>query len=135
MKLTKGIKQLVEEANAVVNIVLAEDVKSLHGNSDTQFVDLREIQELQREGQIPGAYHAPRGMLEFWVDPDSPYHKPVFSSEKNFILYCASGWRSALACKALVEMGMKNVSHIEGGFTAWKSANGEVQEYIRKSKK
>lgn len=116
----------MEEAEAIVDITGMTDAMALHGQDDVVFVDLREKQELRREGTIPGAFHAPRGMLEFWVDPDSPYHKPVFSTGKRFVLYCASGWRSALATKALLEMGFPNVTHMEGGFSAWKDAGGEI---------
>ena len=92
------------------------------GGEEAVFVDIRDIRELQREGKIKGAIHAPRGMLEFWVDPASPYHRDVFAQEKTYVLYCASAWRSALATQALQNMGMDNVCHIAGGFTAWKAA-------------
>ena len=85
-------------------------------------IDIRDIRELQREGQIDGAFHAPRGMLEFWADPQSPYHKDVFARSGNLILFCASSWRSALAAKALQDMGMNNIFEMDGGFNAWKSA-------------
>ena len=97
------------------------------------FVDIRDVRELEREGTIPGAFHAPRGMLEFWVDPESPYHKEIFASGRRFVLYCASAWRSALAAKCLCDMGLEGVAHIEGGFTAWKAAGGEVAQRRRKT--
>ena len=93
---------------------------------------LRDVRELDRDGMIPGALHAPRGMLEFWVDPASPYHRDVFANGKKFVFYCASGWRSALAAETLQDMGLEPVAHIEGGFTAWKEAGGPVGERPRK---
>ena len=91
------------------------------------FVDLRDPRELEREGKIPGAFHCPRGMLEFWVDPESPYHKPVFASGKRFVFYCMSGWRSALSTKTVQDMGLPNVAHIAGGFNAWRKDGGDVE--------
>ena len=92
-----------------------------------QIVDIRDVRELEREGTVPGALLAPRGMLEFWVDPDSPYYKPVFGDEgKEFILFCGAGWRSALATQTLQNMGMTNVAHIDGGFGAWKKAQAPI---------
>lgn len=96
------------------------------------FIDIRETKELEREGSIPGAFHAPRGMLEFWVDPDSPYHKDIFSSGKHLVLYCQSAWRSALATATLVDMGLTSVSHVEGGFSAWKKAGAPIEDAGRK---
>jgi rhodanese-related sulfurtransferase len=96
-------------------------------------VDLRDVRELEREGIVPGAFHAPRGVLEFWVDPQSEYFKPVFGQGKRLVLFCAAGWRSALATKTLQDMGLTNVCHIEGGFTAWKAAGAPVQPYPRKA--
>jgi len=95
---------------------------------DVVFVDIRDVRELEREGMIPGAFHAPRGMLEFWVDPDSPYYKEIFGSGKTFILYCGSAWRSSLATATLQDMGLAPVCHIEGGFSAWKAAGYPVAE-------
>ena len=94
-----------------------------------QFIDIRDVRELDREGVIPGAFHAPRGMLEFWVDPESPYHKPLFARpHTRYVLFCAAGWRSALATKTLQEMGLENVAHIDGGFTAWKESGAPVAD-------
>ncbi|HRF83850.1 MAG: rhodanese-like domain-containing protein [Xanthomonadales bacterium] len=126
MAVTKGVKQLVAEANARITTIPVADAKALLGNPGVQFVDIRDVRELEREGMVPGAFHAPRGMLEFWVDPDSPYFKPVFGEPKRFILYCQSAWRSALATAALQDMGMDNVAHVEGGFNGWKAGGGEV---------
>ena len=125
---TKGVKQLVAEANAQIETVSLDEAKKLLNDDNVQFVDIRDVRELERDGMIPGAFHAPRGMIEFWVDPDSPYYKDVFGSGKKFILYCASAWRSALATKALKEMGLAPIAHLEGGFSAWKKAGLPVGE-------
>jgi rhodanese-related sulfurtransferase len=126
MGLKKGCKDLVAEAKGKIRTIPTADAIARHGDSGTVFVDLRDVRELQREGMIPGAVHAPRGMLEFWVDPDSPYFKEIFGSGKEFVFYCASAWRSALATRAVQEMGLEPVAHIEGGFGAWKKAGGPV---------
>ena len=128
MALKTGVKQLVAAANARIVTIPVEEAKALLGNPDVQFVDIRDVRELEREGTLPGAFHAPRGMLEFWVDPESPYFKPVFGEDKRFILFCQSAWRSALATAALQDMGMDNVAHVEGGFSAWKAAGGQTEE-------
>jgi rhodanese-related sulfurtransferase len=125
---TKGVKQLVAEANAEIETIGQDDAKALLDDENVTFVDIRDVRELERDGMIPGAFHAPRGMLEFWVDPDSPYYKDTFGSGKKFILYCASAWRSALATKALKEMGLAPIAHLEGGFSAWKKAGLPVGE-------
>jgi len=116
-----GYKDLLAEADAAIEAVTPEQAAALRGNADIVFVDIRDIRELNREGTIEGALHAPRGMLEFWVDPESPYHKPIFASGKKFIFFCASGWRSALATFALQRMGLAPICHLKGGLTAWKS--------------
>ena len=126
--ITTGIKQLVAAADKEVETVLLEDAKALLDDDGVVFVDIRDVRELDREGMIPGAYHAPRGMLEFWVDPDSPYHKDFFASGKKFILYCAGAQRSALATKALQDMGLKPVAHLERGFSGWKDVGGAIVE-------
>lgn len=118
----KGYRELLDEANAVVEVVSPEEAATLLDDPDTVFVDLRDPREVQREGRIPGAQHCPRGMLEFWIDPESPYHKAFFSSGKSFVFFCAGGWRSALAAKTAQEMGLEPVRHVLGGFTAWRSA-------------
>jgi len=123
---------MVQEAMAAIRTFSVEEAQNLHGRDDVQFVDIRDVRELEREGVIPGAFHAPRGMLEFWVDRESPYHKPVFGENKQFVLFCAMGWRSALATKTLQEMGLENVGHIEGGFTKWKEGGGPVAEKAKK---
>lgn len=119
MPITKGYQQLVKEAmDAVKTYSVPEALAKLH-DATVQIVDIRDIRELT-QGTVLGAYHAPRGMLEFWVDPASPYHKPLFADEsKEFVLFCGAGWRSALAAKALQDMGMTNVAHIDGGYAEW----------------
>jgi len=124
MPITKGYKQLLAEANAAIETLSVTDAIALHGDANTVFVDLRDPRELDREGKIPGAFACTRGMLEFWIDPDSPYHKPVFAEDKRFVFFCAGGWRSALAAKTAKEMGLEHVAHVEGGFGAWKQAGG-----------
>jgi len=103
------------------------DAAKLLGEDGVVFVDIRDVRELQREGKIPGATHAPRGMLEFWVDPESPYHREVFSQRKRFVFYCAGAWRSALAAQVVQKMGMTDVCHLAGGFTAWKEAELPIE--------
>jgi len=122
----KTVKSMVQEAMDAITTYSIEEAQALHGMDDVQFIDLRDVRELERDGVIPGAFHAPRGMLEFWACPDSPYHKPVFSSGKKLVLFCAAGWRSALATKTLQDMGFDDVGHIEGGFDAWKKAGAPV---------
>ena len=124
MKLKKSSKQLVEEANAKIQTLSFDRASQLLGRAEVLFVDIRDVRELEREGTIPGALHAPRGMLEFWVDPDSPYFKPVFGEAQQTVLFCQSGWRSALATAALQDMGLDGVCHIEGGFVDWKKSGG-----------
>jgi len=123
----KGYEALLAEANAAVETLSVESAMALVGASDVVFIDLRDPRELEREGRMPGAFHCPRGMLEFWIDPQSPYAKPVFQDDKKFVFFCAGGWRSALAAKAAQDMGLEPVAHIAGGFGAWKKANGPVE--------
>ncbi len=122
MPITKGFRALVDEATAQITTYTVTQVQERLSAADPrlQVVDIRDPRELEREGTVPGALLAPRGMLEFWVDPESPYFKPVFGDEsKEFVLFCGAGWRSALAVKALQDMGMTNVAHFDGGFGAW----------------
>ncbi|AEC18682.1 Rhodanese domain protein [Pusillimonas sp. T7-7] len=135
MPITKGIKDLIREARERITTLSLDEAEAKLDSPDTVFVDIRDVRELEREGLIPNAFHAPRGMLEFWVDPESPYHKPVFAEDKEFVLYCASAWRSSLATAALADMGLPRVSHIEGGFKAWKEAGLPVAEKAAKSDK
>jgi rhodanese-related sulfurtransferase len=132
MALKKGVKRMVEEASARIKTLSVDEAKALLGNPDYVFVDIRDVRELERDGMVPGAFHAPRGMLEFWVDPESPYHKDVFASGKTFVFYCRSGWRSALATLAVQEMGLEPVCHIGGGFGAWTEADAPVGQRPQK---
>jgi len=127
-KITFGYKALMAQAEAEIVQVRAADAIAMLGREDVVIVDIRDPRELQREGRIPGSYHAPRGMLEFWVDPESPYHRPIFAEDKTFIIHCASGWRSTLATQALQSMGLKPVLNLSGGFGAWKEAGGPVEK-------
>jgi rhodanese-related sulfurtransferase len=122
----KRASDMVAEANALVDHAPAQDMLALHGQEGVTFVDLRDPRELERDGMIPGAFHCPRGMLEFWIDPESPYAKPQFQTGDRFVFYCASGWRSALSARVAQEMGLPNVSHIEDGFGGWKKAGGPI---------
>lgn len=126
--ITKSSRSLVKAAREEIEELSPEQVLSLSRRDDVIIVDIRDIRELHREGRIPGSIHCPRGMLEFWVDPESPYFKPIFGEDKRFIFHCASGWRSALATQAMQNMGLKPVAHICGGFKAWKEAGGPVEE-------
>jgi rhodanese-related sulfurtransferase len=121
----KGYKQLLDEANAQVVAVNAADAASLHGDPAVVFVDLRDPREREREGTIPDAFSCPRGMLEFWIDPQSPYFKPIFAEQKTFVFHCASGWRSALSVATLQDMGFE-AAHLADGFSGWKAAGGPV---------
>ena len=130
MPITKGFRALVDEAMAQVTTHSVDQVRQRLDDPALQLVDIRDARELEREGTVPGVINAPRGMLEFWVDPDSPYYKPVFGDEgKEYILFCGAGWRSALAAKALKDMGMTNVAHIDGGFAEWVKQAAPVESY------
>ena len=131
--ITRGYRALVDDANARIETLPAGDAVALHGREDVVLVDIRDPRELEREGHVPGAFHCTRGMLEFWIDPDSPYHKPVFAQDKRFVFFCAGGWRSALAAASAQDMGLKPVAHIEGGFGAWKKAGGPVEAVAPKA--
>jgi rhodanese-related sulfurtransferase len=128
VKLKIGYQELIARAMAEIETVPLEQAQKLLTDPNTVFIDIRDVRELEREGMIPNAFHAPRGMLEFWVDPDSPYYKPIFTDGKRYVLYCASAWRSALATHALQNMGLTGVCHLEGGFSAWKKAELPIQE-------
>jgi rhodanese-related sulfurtransferase len=139
MPITKGYQQLVAEAMADVTTYSVAQVQARLNDAKVQIVDIRDIRELA-DGTVLGAFHAPRGMLEFWVDPASPYHKPLFADEsREFILFCGAGWRSALAAKALQDMGMRNVAHIDGGWAAWVKQGAPTetleQQKARRTKK
>ena len=128
----KTAQQLVEEATREIVTLSLSEAQALLGHADVLFVDLRDVRELEREGVIPGAFHVPRGMLEFWVDPQSAYFEPVFGQGKRVVLFCAVGWRSALAAKTLQDMGMERVCHVDGGFTAWQAAGAPVAALQKK---
>jgi rhodanese-related sulfurtransferase len=132
--ITRGHKALVDEANAKIETIPATEAVKLHGRDDVVLVDLRDPRELEREGKIPGAFHCPRGMLEFWIDPESPYHKPIFAEDKKFVFFCAGGMRSALSAATASDMGLKPVAHIGGGFGAWRDAGGPVEKAEPKPK-
>jgi len=125
--ITTSVKHLVTEARKGIEEISAEEAVALIGDDSVVIIDIRDVRELQRDGKIPGSFHCPRGMLEFWIDPSSPYHKDVFAQDKKFIFHCASGWRSALATEVAQRMGLKPVAHIESGFTGWKKAGGPVE--------
>ena len=118
---------MVEAAKREIEEVAAAEAVKLAGRDDVVLVDIRDIRELGRDGKVPGAFHAPRGMLEFWIDPDSVYFKPIFGEDKKFVFFCAGGMRSALATKTAQDMGLKPAAHILGGFKAWKEAGGPVE--------
>jgi rhodanese-related sulfurtransferase len=121
----RSSRDMVQAALTEVTTLTADEAMAMHGQPGVLFVDIREAAELQREGLIPGAVVAPRGVLEFWVDPASDWHRPVFATPgARLVLYCALGWRSALAAKTLQDMGVPAVSHLGGGFSAWKAAGG-----------
>ena len=127
MTLKVGYKALLAEAEQAIRTLSVEEARNLLDDDSVQFVDIRDIRELQREGRIPGAFHASRGMLEFWIDPESPYYREVFGSGKTFVFYCQSGWRSALATQTVQRMGLENVCHIGGGYRAWSEAGAPTE--------
>ena len=133
MKLKKGFRQLVDEAKARITTIPLDEARRRLGEEGVVFVDLRDVRELEREGVIPGAFHCPRGMLEFWLDPDSPYYKPIFGQGKEFVFFCNGAWRSALATDTAQQMGLPNVAEMDGGFTAWKNAGYPVEARAKKS--
>ena len=123
-----GFKELVADAEERIETISAETALAESTSDDVIFVDLRDVRELKREGKIPDAFHCPRGLLEFWIDSESPYYNKIFSEDKRFVFYCNLGWRSALAADIAQRMGLKSVCHINGGFEAWKKAGGAVEE-------
>lgn len=127
-QITLGAKALVAAAKSQIKEYTVEEAMELAARPDVLLVDIRDPRELAREGRIPGAFHCPRGMLEFWIDPDSPYYKPVFGEDRTFIFFCAGGMRSALATKTAQDMGLKPVAHIIGGFGAWRAAGGPIEK-------
>jgi rhodanese-related sulfurtransferase len=123
-----GYKDLVADAEQRIETITVEAALAFSDASDVVFVDLRDVRELKREGKIPGAFHCPRGLLEFWIDAESPYYNKIFGEDKRFVFYCNLGWRSALAADVAQKLGLTSVCHIDGGFEAWKSAGGAVEE-------
>ena len=133
MPVTQHVSDMIATARAAVNHITVHKAAELQANDQAVLIDLRDIRELHRSGTIADAFHAPRGMLEFWADPQSPYHKPVFAAEKTLILLCASGLRSALACHTLMQMGLGNVVDMLGGFTEWKMQSLPVEPLPQRS--
>lgn len=129
---TTSIRQLVEAANAEIETLPVEDAISLHADEDVVVVDLRDVRELAHDGKVPGCFHMPRGMVEFWIDPESPYFKDLFQQDKRFIFYCSKGWRSALATQTAQRMGLQRACHIDGGFEAWQKCGGPVTSHGKK---
>jgi rhodanese-related sulfurtransferase len=132
--ITTGFRALVDAAEREIETLTVEDAIALHARGDVTFIDVRDVRELEREGRVPGAFHCPRGMLEFWIDPQSPYHKPVFAEDKRFVFFCAGGWRSALAAQTAHRMGLRPVAHLKGGFGAWRKTDGPVEPHAVKTK-
>jgi len=130
----RGIKVLMDEANAEIETVSAADAINIAHDGEVVIVDIRDPREIERDGRIPGAFSCTRGMLEFWIDPASPYAKPIFQQDKKFIFHCAGGMRSALAAKTAQDMGLKPVAHMGGGFAAWRDAGGAVEKVEPKKK-
>lgn len=120
------VKDLVAQAKKVIETLSVDQVRAALENDEILLIDIRDIRELDREGRIASAFHAPRGMLEFWVDPESPYHKPELATDKKLVLFCASAWRSALSVKTLQDMGLDNIAELEGGFSNWRDSGGAV---------
>jgi len=129
---TISAKKLVDEANAEIETLAVEDAIAALDDDDAVLVDLRDVRELAHDGKVPGCFHMPRGMLEFWIDPQSPYFKELFHADKRFVFYCSKGWRSALATQTAQRMGLKRVCHIEGGFEAWQKAGGPISSHEKK---
>lgn len=132
--ITVHADDLVAQAEREIENLEVSDAIKLHGRDDVVFVDIRDVRELARDGRVPGAFHCPRGMLEFWIDPASKYHKALFAQDKHFVFFCAAGARSALATQTAKRMGLKPVAHIKGGFGAWKKAGGPVEAEPTESK-
>jgi rhodanese-related sulfurtransferase len=119
--------QMVANARGEIEEIDARDAIGLLENPGVVIVDIRDVRERQRAGYIPGSFHCPRGMVEFWVDPDSPYYKDIFGRDVQFVFHCASGWRSAITVETLQRMGFDNIAHIRDGYTSWKEAGGPIE--------
>ena len=133
-KITKSVKSMVEAAKREIEEIEAAEAIKLAGRDDVVLVDLRDPRERERDGKVPGTFNVTRGMLEFWIDPESPYAKPIFQEDKKFIFHCAGGLRSALAAKTAQDMGLKPVAHMGGGFAAWRDAGGPIEKWEPKKK-
>ena len=133
--LKTSASDMVKNARARIEEIEASDLITMMEDPNVVIVDIRDIRERQRSGYIPGSFHAPRGMIEFWVDPESPYHKDIFDQEgKKYVFYCASGWRSALTVATLQDMGFE-AAHLKEGFSTWEKQGGAVEQHDRSSKK
>ena len=125
----KSVKEMVKAAKGEIRQVSVEEAQKRNGDDDFLLVDIRDVRELDRDGRVPNAFHAPRGMLEFWVSPDSPYHKELFADEsKTYVFFCAAAARSSLAVKTLQDMGMENIAEMTGGFKGWKEAGAPIEK-------
>lgn len=131
--MTQTAADLVKAADLDVGHITVDDALALLGDPSIRFIDVRDVRELAQTGRIPGAKHCPRGMLEFWIDPQSPYHKPVFSEDVRFVFYCAAGWRSALSALTAKQFGLKNVTHLHGGMGAWLEAGAPTEQDASKA--
>jgi rhodanese-related sulfurtransferase len=125
--ITRSVEDLVAEAASKIRTLSIGEAREMLGRDDVLFIDVRDVRELAESGRIPGARHVPRGLLEFWIDPKSPYHKEFLAEDKTFIFYCAVDWRSALCTRVAQDMGLAPVAHLQGGFNAWKEAGGPVE--------
>lgn len=125
--ITRSVEDLVAEASKEIRTLSVEEAKAMVGRDDVQFIDVRDVRELAETGRIPGARHVPRGLMEFWIDPKSPYHKPFFAEDKTFVFYCALDWRSALCTRVAQDMGLAPVAHLQGGLKAWREAGGPLE--------
>ena len=121
------VKEMVDKAKAEITSLSTQEAQDMVAAGKAMLVDIRDPRELSRDGRIDGAFHAPRGMLEFWVDPQSPYFKEALATDKTLVLFCASAWRSALSTKVLKDMGMENIAEMEGGFSTWKKEGRPVE--------
>ena len=130
----RGVKAMIAEANAEIETISAADAIKIANDGNVVIVDIRDPREIERDGRIPGAFSCTRGMLEFWIDPESPYHKPQFAQDKRYVFFCAGGWRSALAAQTAQRMGLRPVAHIAGGFAAWRDAGGPTEKWEPKKK-
>ena len=133
--ITHSFRDLIAEANEAVRVLDVGEARAMHGRDDVIFIDLRDIREVAKTGTVAGAHHVPRGMLEFWIDPDSPYHKPLFAEDNTFVFYGAGGGRSALAAKTAQDMGLKPVAHMDGGMKAWIEAEAPIDPPKQKPEK